>query len=74
MSPLLRRVPPSDVSGAYEWSLDLDSWYDGDGSEGPVGGPNVSFVPVTVDSTTSVTATASEAIERLFVRIAVTQE
>ena len=66
--------PPSDVSGAYEWSLDLDSWYDGDGSEGPVGGPNVSFVPVTVDSTTSVTATASEAIERLFVRIAVTQE
>ena len=65
-------TPPSDVSGYYEWSPDLAAWY-GTGS-GPAGGPTVTFVPVTASSTTTVTATASEALSRLFLRVVAAQE
>ena len=64
-------TPPSDLSGFYEWSPNLTDWY-ADGS-GPGGGPTVSFVPTTTGTTTTVTANASEALERLFLRIGVIQ-
>jgi hypothetical protein len=61
---------PGDLTGTYEWSLD---WYAGDGSEGPIGGPTVTISPNTVGATTTVTATASETLERIFLRMGVTQ-
>jgi hypothetical protein len=64
--------PLSDLSGYYEWSRDLANWYAGD--DGPVGGFTVSMAPVTVGSTTSVTASASEEMDRLFIRIGVVQD
>ena len=62
---------PTDVSGFYEWSPNLTDWYAS--GTGPVGGPTVIMNPVTVGSTTTVTATASEAIEHFFLRIGVSQ-
>ena len=64
-------TPPSDLNGFYEWSSNLADWY-ADGS-GPGGGPTVSFAPTTTGTTTAVTATASEPLERLFLRIGVIQ-
>lgn len=61
--------PPSGVNGSYEWSPNLTDWYPG--GSGPGGGPSVSFVPFTVGSTTTVTATASAALQRLFLRVVV---
>ena len=49
----------------------LDDWY-ASGS-GPGAGPTVSFVPNTVGTTTTVTATASEALGKLFLRVRVMQ-
>ena len=46
-------------------------WY-ASGS-GPGAGPTVSFVPNTVGTTTTVTATASEALGKLFLRVRVMQ-
>lgn len=63
--------PPSDLTGSYEWSPNLDDWY-ASGS-GPAGGPTVSFVPNTEGKTTTVTATASEVIVKLFLRVRVMQ-
>ena len=63
--------PPTDVTGFYEWSPNLSDWY-ASGS-GPGGGPTVSFVPNTVGTTTTVTATASEALDKLFLRVGVRQ-
>jgi len=63
--------PPSDLTGYYEWSPNLIDWY-ASGS-GPGGGPTVSFVPNTVGTTTTVTATASGQVDRLFLRAGVTQ-
>ena len=37
--------PPTDVSGFYQWSIDLNNWYAGDGVDGPPGGPTVTLVP-----------------------------
>jgi hypothetical protein len=65
---------PSDLSGFYEWSPNLADWYAGDGIDGPAGGPAVLISPNTVDTTTTVTATASEPLERLFLRIGVLQQ
>ncbi len=65
--------PPSDLSGFYQWSLNLDNWYAGNGGDGPVGGPTVTIVPNTVGTSTTVTATASEPLERLFLRAGVMQ-
>jgi hypothetical protein len=59
--------PPSDVRGSYQWSPNLVDWYDS--GSGPAGGPDVTMVPVTVGTTTTVAATASVALERIFLRV-----
>ena len=64
---------PSDLAGYYEWSPNLLDWYAGDGSEGPIGGPTVTISPNTVGATTTVTATASATLERIFLRAGVIQ-
>ncbi len=62
---------PDDLTGYYEWSPDLINWYDGDGVDGPVGGPTVHITSTTLAGTTTVTATGSAAAGRLFLRAAV---
>ena len=64
-------LPPSDVSGIYQWSPDLVDWYAVDGIDGPPGGRTVIMIPSTAGTTTTVTVTvtASGALERLFLRI-----
>ncbi len=63
---------PTDLTGNfYDWCENLLDWYPSGG--GPGGGPTVTFVPVTVGNTTTVTATASEPMGRIFVRARVTQ-
>lgn len=63
--------PPADIIGFYEWSPDLDKWYAGDGVDAPPGGPTVVFSVESLGATTVVTATASAASERLFMRAVV---
>ncbi|WP_158279808.1 glycosyl hydrolase family 28-related protein [Coraliomargarita sinensis] len=64
--------PPSDLSATYEWSPNLEDWYPG--SEGPSGGATVSFdASTSVEGITTVTATASEVLPQLFIRILVQQ-
>jgi arylsulfatase A-like enzyme len=60
--------PPGDLTGSYEWSPNLADWYAGNGVDGPGGGLTVNIVPVTAGVTTTVTATSSAAIQRLFLR------
>ena len=67
--------PASDVTGSYEWSPDLVTWYACDGSDGPDGGPTVNIPAVVpVGGTATVTATASEPIRQLFVRAKAVQD
>ena len=66
--------PPGDVTGFYEWSLNLADWYAGDGVDGPPGGPTVTMSPNPIGATTTVTATASEALGKLFLRAGVVQD
>jgi hypothetical protein len=61
--------PPSDQSGFYEWSPNLADWYLGDGMDGPSGGPSVSIAP----NPSGATATTSELMETLFLRLGVIQ-
>jgi hypothetical protein len=63
--------PPSDVNGFYEWSSNLINWFES--GAGPVGGPVITLVPAPAGNTTTVTATASEAMPRLFLRAGVTR-
>ncbi len=65
--------PLSDVSGSYEWSLDLVSWYAGNGVAGPDGGPTVN-IPHAAQAAgvATVTATASAPLDRIFLRIVAT--
>jgi len=65
---------PSDVNGFYEWSDNLANWYQGDGSDGPVDGATVDVTTDTVGSTTTATATSSEALPKLFLRTGATQD
>ncbi len=60
--------PPGDVIGFYEWSPNLIDWYAGDGVAGPPGGSSVLFSLNTVAAEIEVTATANEAIPRMFIR------
>lgn len=60
--------PPGDLAGSYEWSTDMVNWYADDGVDGPPGGPTLNIVPLTTGTTTTVSATASEAMERVFLR------
>jgi hypothetical protein len=64
-------TPPGGVTGSYEWSPNLADWYPS--GSGPAGGPTVTFVPHTVGTTTTVTATASEVLTRLFLDLIATQ-
>ena len=59
---------PVDLSGDYQWSPNLVDWYAGDGMAGPPGGPTVVITSVTLGATTTVTATASAAMEHIFLR------
>lgn len=63
--------PLSDITGHYEWSPNLSDWYSS--GSGPVDGLTVSFVPSTNGTVTTVTATASEAFGRIFLRAVVNQ-
>ena len=65
--------PPTDLSGFYEWSPNLSDWYAGDGTDGPPGGITAVISTGSLGSTTTVTTTASEAAERLFLRLGVSQ-
>jgi uncharacterized sulfatase len=62
---------PSDLAGYYEWSPNLVDWYAGDGTDGPPGGPTVNIVANAAGTTTTVTATASAEVPRLFLRAGV---
>ena len=59
---------PSDLTGNYEWSTDMVNWYPGNGIAAPPGGPTVNIVPSPATTATTVTATASQAMPRLFLR------
>lgn len=64
-----------DVTGSYEWSPDLTTWYAGDGVAGPGGGPTVNIPTVTpVNGIATVTATASQPMQRIFIRLKAGQE
>ena len=63
--------PPSELNAFYEWSPNLLDWY-GSGI-GPAGGATMTIVPVTTGNSTTVTATASEALTQLYLRIGVMQ-
>ena len=65
-------TPASDLTASYKWSTDLANWYLGDGIEGP-GASTVTMTPVTFGGTTTVTATASGALPKLFLRVQVKQ-
>jgi hypothetical protein len=65
---------PSDLTGFYQWSLNLVDWYAGDGIDGPGGGPTINISADTVETTTTVTATASGNLEKLFLRAGVRQD
>ncbi|MCW1921781.1 hypothetical protein OKA05_04400 [Luteolibacter arcticus] len=60
----------SDVTGSYEWSQDLTTWYAGDGVEGPGGGLTVNIPTVSpVEGIATVTATASQPMDKVFFRL-----
>lgn len=64
--------PPADISEVfYDWSEDLNVWHES--GSGPIDGPTVTLIPITVGRTTTVTATSSEALTRLFIRAKVFQ-
>jgi hypothetical protein len=64
---------PTDLAGTYQWSTDMVNWYPGNGIAGPPGGPTVNIVPGSSQGNTTVTATASGALSRLFLRARVTR-
>jgi hypothetical protein len=63
--------PPVDLVIVYQWSPDLVDWYACDGVDGPPTGQTVTVSSNTVDTTTTVTATASEPMDGLFLRAGV---
>jgi hypothetical protein len=63
---------PDDLTGYYEWSPNLTDWYVS--GNGPSGGGIITFTSNTIGSTTTVTATASEDIDRTFLRAGVSQD
>ncbi len=64
---------PIDLTGSYEWSSNMVDWYAGNGISGPPGGATVNIVASPSLSTTTVTATASGSLPRLFLRAKLTQ-
>lgn len=65
--------PPSDLGIFYLWSRNLVDWYTCDGVDGPPSGETVSVSSNTVGTTTTVTVTASEPMEHMFLRAGVNQ-
>ena len=66
--------PASDLTPTYRWSTNLTDWYVGDNLDGPGGGLTVNIVPAPVGPpVTTVTATASQPVPRLFVRVDVAE-
>jgi Pectate lyase superfamily protein len=65
--------PPDDMGIVYQWSPNLVDWYACDGVDGPPTGQTVMVSSNTVDTTTTVTATAGEPMACLFLRAAVEQ-
>ena len=65
--------PPSDVNGFYEWSPNLTDWYACDGVDGPPTGQTANVSTVTSGTTVTVTVTANEPMDSLFLRASVTQ-
>jgi hypothetical protein len=61
--------PPTGVAGFYQWSRNLDDWHDGDGIDGPPGGPTATITAETVAGTTTVSAVGSEAMTGVFLRV-----
>lgn len=71
-------LAPANLTGSYEWSTDMATWYAGNGIAGPSGGPTVNIVAspgqnVTTVTATTVTATSSQPMPRLFLRARATQ-
>ena len=62
---------PDDLTGYYEWSPNLVDWYLS--GNGPDGGITVTFSTNTIGTTTTVTATASEGLDKIFLRAGVSQ-
>jgi hypothetical protein len=62
---------PGDLTGYYQWSPNLSDWYAGDGIDGPPSGPKVNIVASPAGTTTTVTATASKAMPKIFLRAGV---
>lgn len=68
-------TPADDLTASYRWSTNLVDWYDGDNADGPGGGLTVGIVAGPVGPpTTTVTATASQAVTSLFIRVEVNQD
>jgi hypothetical protein len=64
--------PASDLTPAYRWSTNLRDWYAGDNLDGPGGGLTVAIVAAPVGPpVTTVTATASQMVPQLFLRVEV---
>lgn len=58
-----------DVTGSYQWSPDLKTWYAGNGVDGPAGGPAVSIPLVSpAAGVATVVATSSSPLNTLFIR------
>ena len=65
--------PPTDLLGTYEWSVDLNAWFEADGADGPGTGLNVSISSVEGTWGTTVTASPSQPLDKLFMRAKVIQ-
>jgi hypothetical protein len=66
-------TPASDLTATYRWSTNLTDWYACDNVDGPGGGLTVGIVADPVGPPiTTVTATASQPVPKLFLRVGVT--
>jgi hypothetical protein len=65
--------PPAGLSAYYEWSPDLIEWYHCNGVSGPVDGLKLTATPQTNGQITTVSITANQASERIFLRARVEQ-
>jgi hypothetical protein len=66
-------TPPAGLSAYYEWSPDLIEWYHCNGVSGPVDGLKLTATPQTNGQITTVSITANQASERIFLRARVEQ-
>lgn len=65
-------TPASNLTSTYRWSTDLINWYAGDNIDSPGGGLTVAIVADPAGPpTTTVTATTSQPVPKLFIRVEV---